>query len=83
MEEDEYMQYMMYQDKRYNKPFMSHTWPTCPTIPSSPTCKSVWFPGHSKKGSVIRVPTSHTMNGHPVVEVSNMYTMLDHMLDSM
>jgi hypothetical protein len=36
-----------------------------------------------RKGSVIKVPTSHKMNGYPVVEVSNMYTMLDYRLDYM
>ena len=79
VKEEEYMQYMMYQDKRYNKPCLSHS---RPTIPPSPTCKSVRFPGRSRKDSVIRVPNSHTMNGHPVVKASNMYTMLDHRLDS-
>ena len=82
VKEEEYMQYIMYQDKRYNKPCLSHSRPTtCPTIPPSPTCKSVRLPGRSRKGSVIRVPTSQTMNGHPVVEVSNIYTMLDYRLD--
>ena len=73
-------QYMMYQGRRYINP----TCPTtCPTILPFPTSKSVRFPGRSRKGSVIRVPTSHSMNGHPVVEMSNMYTMLDHRLDCM
>ena len=73
-------QYMMYQGRRFINPCLSHSKPT--TGPA-PTRKSVRFPDRSRKGSVIRVPTSHTMNGHPVVEVSNMYTMLDHRLDSM
>jgi len=40
--------------------------------------KSVWFPGRSRKGSVIKVSNGQPVNGHPMMEVSNMYTMLDH-----
>eukprot|EP00090_Calanus_glacialis_P038158 TRINITY_DN6666_c0_g1_i1.p1 TRINITY_DN6666_c0_g1~~TRINITY_DN6666_c0_g1_i1.p1 ORF type:complete len:651 (-),score=280.69 TRINITY_DN6666_c0_g1_i1:155-1882(-) len=77
--EDLKKQHMMYQGRRYINPCLSNSKPaTGFTIPPSPTCKSVKFPGRSRKGSVIRVPTSLTMNGHPLVEVTNMYTMLDH-----
>jgi len=52
------------------------------TSPPVDTCKAVWFPGRSRKGSVIRVP-SQGVNGHPApagprVELSNRYTMLEH-----
>jgi len=67
-------QYMVDQGRR-----LSHSKPaTCPTILLSPTCKPVRLPGRSRKGSVTRMSTSRTINGHPVVEMSNMYTMLDH-----
>jgi len=42
------------------------------------TCKSVWFPGRSRKGSVLKVNNCQQVNGQAVMELSNMYTMLDH-----
>lgn len=54
-------------------PSMHHTTATNPD-----PCKSVWFPGRSRKGSVIRVSNTQPVNGHPKMEVSNMYNMLDH-----
>jgi len=65
--------------------------PDSPSVPNRPpdTCKSVWFPGRTRKSSVIRVSSqgvghSQDLNGHAGspgmqgVEVSNIYTMLDH-----
>ena len=77
--EDVQKQYLMYQDRGYDNPCLSHSKPTMwSTIPLSLTCKSAWFPGCSRMCSVVRVATSH-----PVVEVSNMYTMLDERLKCM
>jgi len=51
---------------------------TLSTSAKSDNCKSVRFPGRSRKGSVLKVNNCQQLNGHDVVEVSNMYTMLEH-----
>merc|ERR1719233_2381269 len=58
----------------------SSTRPPCTfsTSTKTDTCKSVWFPGRSRKGSVLKVNNCQQVNGKAVMEVSNMYTMLDH-----
>ena len=47
-------EYMMNHGRRYDNPCLSFGMlTTCPTLPSSPTCKSARFPARSRKGIVM------------------------------
>eukprot|EP00092_Neocalanus_flemingeri_P036504 GFUD01039747.1.p1 GENE.GFUD01039747.1~~GFUD01039747.1.p1 ORF type:complete len:634 (+),score=272.09 GFUD01039747.1:22-1902(+) len=84
---------MVQQPRRKHSGYLSHRVvpDNLPVTRQADNGKSVWFPGRARKGSVIRVSSqssqghSQGMNGYqatpsavPGVEMSNMYTMLDH-----
>ena len=56
-------EYMMNQGRRYDNPCLSYSMlTTCPTLLSSPTCKSDRFPACSRKGSVTKVSTTVSLS---------------------